>query len=185
MSSTASFSAIVVSHANETGLRKMLGNLMYQTRKPDEIVVLVSGLGASRLGKLREQYPEITFHARDDRQDWGHEKRAEGVLIASKDYLGFFNDDDSYTLDYIEKMMRAVDGYDVAYCDWNKIPGCDFALRSSTSGNYIVRTGLAREVGYNWRDYMADGRFIEDLNEAGAAVAPKVEEILYFHNHQP
>lgn len=134
--------------------------------------------------ELREDFPAVTFHVREDRQDWGHAKRAEGIEIATGDYLAFFNDDDSYELDFIETMLEAVDGYDVAYCAWNRIPKCEFRTCSSTSGNYIVRTGLARQVGYTGRDYSADGTFIEDLKRAGAAIAPKVERILYRWNEQ-
>lgn len=174
----------MVSHGNPTGLRKMLGNLMYQTRKPDQTAVLVSGTDSVVVAELREDFPHATFHVREDRQDWGHAKRAEGIEIATGDYLAFFNDDDSYELDFIETMLEAVDGYDVAYCAWNRIPECEFRTCSSTSGNYIVRTGLARQVGYAGRDYSADGTFIEDLKRAGATIAPKVNRILYRWNEQ-
>lgn len=164
---------------------------MYQTRKPDQIAVLVSGTEVPVLAELREDFPGVSFHVREDLSDWGHTKRSEGLWIATGDYLGFFNDDDSYSMDYVEKMLEAVDGYDVAYCAWNKIPTCEFKTHNSTSGNYIVRTGLARAVGYpTERDqsgrlrYDSDGGFITRLNDGGAQVAPKVEEILYFHNEQ-
>lgn len=164
---------------------------MYQTRPPDETVVLVSGLPQGRVAELREDFPRVRFLAREDRADWGHEKRAEGLTLATKDFLGFFNDDDSYDRDYIEKMLAAVDGYDVAYCAWNTIPNCRFQLCSSTSGNFIVRTALAQTVGYpSLRDdegrlrYESDGLFINAL-AANGAVAPKVDEILYRHNVQP
>lgn len=170
----------------------MLGNLMYQTQKPDQVAVLVSGTETAVLADLREDFPGTTFHVREDLDDWGHQKRAEGIEIATGDYMGFFNDDDSYMMHYIKKMMDRVDGYDVAYCAWNRYPNCHFSLGSSTSGNYIVRTDLARAVGYpTERDglgrlkYDSDGGFIEALKAAGATLAPKVNEVMYFHNHQP
>lgn len=169
----------------------MLGNLMYQTRPPDETLVLVSGVPPHVTARLAEDHPHATFRVCVDRQDWGHEKRAEGLSLARKDFVGFFNDDDSYDPTYIEKMMAAVDGYDAAYCAWNVIPNCDFRLCSSTSGNFIVRTSLAKAVGYpTVRDdegrlaYSSDGLFINAIAAHGA-VAPKVEELLYFHNVQP
>lgn len=169
----------------------MLGNLKYQTRKPDEVIVLVSGLASSALAKLKEQHPTVTFLAREDRADWGHEKRAEGIALATKDFLGFFNDDDTYSMSYVEKMLDAVEGYDAAYCSWNSIPDCGFRLCSSTSGNFIVRTSLAQALGYPQdRDdagrlrYESDGFFINAI-AANGAVAPKVEELLYYHNFQP
>lgn len=121
---------------------------------------------------------------RENLDDFGHQKRHESRFMATGDYMGFFNDDDQYELDYIEKMMQAVDGYDAAYCAWNRFPNCEFRFGSSTSGNYIVRTALARAVDYRLEGYNSDGYFIDDLVKAGAAVAPKVEKILYYHNHQ-
>jgi hypothetical protein len=181
---------VVVSHANPGGLRKTLGNLMYQTVKPDETIVLLSSTPSAEIQELREDFPHATFHVREDRSDWGHEKRAEGLRLASSDFLGFFNDDDSYDLTYVEKMLAAVDGYDAAYCAWNTIPNCSFRLCSSTSGNFIVRTSLAKALGYPAeRDsegrlkYESDGLFINAI-AANGAVAPKVNEILYHHNAQ-
>lgn len=164
----------------------MLGNLRYQTRPPDEVIVLLSGLKPHEVATLREDFPDVTFHEREDRQDWGHEKRAEGLELATGDFIGFFNDDDSYSIDYLEMMLAAVgEGYDVAYCAWNSIPDCEFRTHSSTSGNWIVRTSIARAAGYRSRHYAADGDFIEDVKSVGAMVAPKIEDILYFHNYQP
>lgn len=164
---------------------------MYQTRKPDETLVLVSGVPSRVLSEMAEDFPHARFLACEDRNDWGHEKRAEGLALASSEYVGWFNDDDSYELTYIEKMLEAIDGHDIAFCSWNRVPNCEFTLGSSTSGNFIVRTGLARAVGYPTdRDeegrlaYESDGRFINALARSGM-VAPKVREVLYHHNHQP
>lgn len=179
-----SFSAVVVSHANETGLRKMLGNLMYQTRKPDETLVLVSGVPAHVLAELAEDFPHATFRACEDRQDWGHEKRSQGLALASKEWVGFFNDDDSYSQQYLEKMLAAGENADAVYCGWNTIRRPDFRLCSSTSGNFIVRTALAKAVGYTSRAYEADGHFIDGLVAAGARPV-FVDELLYAHNYQP
>ena len=125
-----------------------------------------------------------------DRADWGHEKRALGLALASKDYVGWFNDDDWYDDTYVEKMMLAAELADAVFCNWNSMPNAVFALGSSTSGNFIVRTKLAQEVGYpRERDeagrlkYESDGRFIEGIRENGIVV--KVPEILYSHNYQP
>lgn len=181
----------MVSHANPSGLRKMLGNLMYQTRPPEETIVLVSGTEPAAVAKLREDFPWASFHPRDDLKDWGHAKRAEGLEMASGDFVGWFNDDDHYNISYIEKMMQAVEGHDAAFCGWNKVPRPSFRLGSSTSGNFIVRTSLARQVGYpSVRDgegrlkYDSDGHFINGIASHGS-VAPLVEEVLYNHNHQP
>lgn len=174
------FTAVVVSHHNNRGLRAILGNLMYQTVPPDETIALMSNTGA--VMRLREDFPHVNFLEQENREDWGHDKRATGLQMATQDYVGFFNDDDSYANDYLEKMLtRAAEGNDVVYCAWNTIPGCHFGMASSTSGNFIFRREVGLEAGYSSREYAADGHFIEALNSVTGKIS-KVGEILYFHN---
>ncbi len=175
------FTAIVTAHDQDP--RKILGNLRYQTRKPDEVFLIWSG-DCGDMARLREDFPEILTIETPDMQDWGHAKRALGLHAAHKDAIGFFNADDSYSLEYVEKMMAEVEaGADAVYCSWNTIPRCTFASGSSTSGNFIVRTGLARAVGYRDRHYEADGTFIDRIRSNATHVA-RVDDLLYFHNHQ-
>lgn len=176
------FSAIVTSHSREAGLRAILGCLRYQTRTPDETLVFVSGLLYGEVARLREDFPDVVFATDDDRQDWGHAKRAAGVDAASCDWLGFFNDDDDYQLDYLEKMLAAAADGDAVYCEWNEYPNCQFRLGSSTSGNFIVKASLARLVGYpDDATYENDGHFINRVASRAERVV-KVEEQLYTHN---
>lgn len=175
------FTAVVVSHANERGLRAIIGNLMYQTRKPDETIALCSDTPA--LARLREEFPHVRFLRCRNMADWGHAKRARGLRLAGCEWVGFFNDDDSYSSDYLEKMLRLIDGADVVYSSWNEQPNCDFHITHSTAGNFICRTKLGRRAGYTSRRYEADGDFIEALKAAGARVV-RQPELLYWHNVQ-
>ena len=171
--------AIVTAHGESP--HRILGQLLYQTRRPDEILVFCSDV--PDLAGLREDFTMVdAILERPNLMDWGHEKRAEGVLLADSDYIGFFNHDDTYASTYVEEMMaRAEAGADVVYCAWNRIPGCGFQTCSSTSGNFIVRTALARAAGYRSRAYEADGHFIEAINALDPKIA-RVDDILYFHN---
>lgn len=176
------FSAIVVSHANERGLRNILGQLRYQTRPPDETIVFFSGDGYDAV-RLREHFPEAAFSRVPDENDWGHGKRDRGIAAASCSWIGFFNDDDTYDRRYLERMLAASDGHDAVYCAWNEQPSCDFRLTHSTAGNFVCRTDLAREAGWTDRVYEADGLFIERLNALTTRVA-RVNTLLYHHNVQ-
>lgn len=178
----SSFTAVVTSHANATGLRHMLGQLRYQTRPPDETLVFCSD--TPDVARLREEFPEAEILERPNMDDWGHAKRAEGLERASRRWVGFFNDDDSYHRGYIEAMLNAatIANVGAAWCDWNGKPGCGFALNESTSGNFIVRTDVAREAGYTDRVYEADGLFINKV--AALTTAVKVRDGLYQHNTQ-
>lgn len=176
------FSAVVVSHSNETGLRYILGNLRYQTRPPDETLVLFSGEGYD-LARLCEQFPEAVFFRQPDRGDWGHAKRDKGIRLVTGEWVGFFNDDDSYDRTYLERMLAEETEADVVYCAWNEQPSAPFAITRSTAGNFVCRTELAREAGWTDRHYEADGTFIERLKALTDRIV-RVHTILYFHNVQ-
>jgi cytidyltransferase-like protein len=177
----SSVSAIVVTHANPDGAYRMIGNLLAQTRPPDEIILVATETPRGILNDLAS-YETIRVETIDEVGDWGHAKRAHGLELATGDWVGFFNDDDAYLDDYLERMLVAATGdVDVVYCEWNENPGCDFAIYQSTAGNFIVRRELAQKVGWTERRYEADGDFIEALKAAGASVG-KVDEILYHHN---
>lgn len=177
--------AVVVSHANETGLRTILDNLLRQTRPPDEIIALCSDTDLDALNDLCDDYPQSSFHVCANRNDWGHEKRAQGLDLATCEWVGFFNDDDSYADNYLEVMLgrAAAEDADAVYCAWNEQPHCRFVCFQSTAGNFLCRTELGQSVGWQGRFYEADGAFVDALVKAGARVA-RVDEILYHHNVQ-
>lgn len=163
----------------------MLGCLMYQTRPPDETIVLVSGVSVAQVLDLREDFSHASVLHRPNLNDWGHEKRAEGLARASKDWVGFFNDDDWYDDRYLEKMLGAAHpNTSAVYCGWSMFNRPQFCLGSSTSGNYIVRRELGQRLGYMSRSYEADGHFIDAIRNSGAGTS-FVDEVLYAHNWQP
>ena len=173
----ATFTAVVTVHDNEAGMIRTVAALLAQTRPPDEIIVLASD---TPLELARKLYTGATFYAEPNLNDWGHAKRAKGLDLATSDYTGWFNHDDSYDKTYIEKMM-AQDGSDVVFCGWSKSATPNFSAGSSTSGNYIAKTSYARSVGYEDRHYEADGTFINGLADHGGKIT-RVAEVLYFHN---
>jgi len=175
----ATFTAIVTAHADAAGMERTVRSLLDQSRKPDEIIVLASDIDCS---VARERHPGITFYEESNLNDWGHDKRAKGLDLATSDYAGWFNHDDSYDPHYIAEMMwQAELGHDVVYCGWSKASTPQFALGSSTSGNYIVKVKVARKAGYTDRHYEADGTFINRI----AATTNSIKFLpgtLYFHN---
>lgn len=153
--------------------------MIAQTRRPDEIIALASDVDLSRLS---EQFSEVRFIEQENKSDWGHDKRAKGLDLATSDYIGWFNHDDSYSREYIGRMMSAVEsGFDVAFCAWNSNTSPEFRASSSTSGNYIVKASVGRSAGYYDRHYEADGTFINRIAEKTSAIK-FIPEVLYFHN---
>ena len=175
----ATFTAIVIAHADEAAMLRTINSLLDQTRVPNEIIVLASDIS---LPEAERAYPAIRFHPEPNLNDWGHDKRAKGLDLAASDYAGWFNHDDSYDKTYIEVMMSEAEaGNDVVFCGWSKSETPQFRLGSSTSGNYIAKASYARSVGYKDRHYEADGTFINGLADKGGKIA-RVAQVLYFHN---
>lgn len=182
----STFTAVVVSHGNEAGIRWMLDGLGEQTRQPDEVLVYACCI-------TPDFFPRIScsLAVTEHQGDWGHTDRARGLAAATGDYLGFFNGDDSYEPDYVETMMGTAEQVDAAvvYCDWldglAPFERCEFRLGRSTAGNFIVRTDLARQVGYPAsRVYENDGHFIDAVAKAARRPIVHVPRFLYRHNLQ-
>lgn len=172
---------------HDADYRPILRNALSQTHKPDEILVFVSA--EHQAIELRSDDPTVHLYAVANKNDWGHEKRALGLRLATSDAIGWWNHDDEYEPTFVEQMMSALeDGADVAYCNWshggkgqNVNHDCGFYGGNSTSGNWLGRTGLIRSGGYPWRDYSADAHLIN----AVAATKPLIVKIstpLYHHN---
>lgn len=176
----ATLTAIVTAHADEPNLRRILKDLHeWQVRRPDEIIALASEID---LTDLRSEFPKVRFYEEPNLGDWGHAKRAKGLDLATSDYAGWFNHDDSYNPDYIHEMMKiAESGNDVVYCGWSKIHRPQFAHSSSTSGNFIVKIDKGRSAGYVDRHYEADGTFIKRITEKTDKIG-FCDRVLYFHN---
>lgn len=179
------FTAVVTSHGRSNGPLEIMTNLATQTRPPDEVVIFYSSTPLLVLpGSM--PFPVRIGAELQDKKDWGHEKRDFGLQVANGDFVGFFNDDDIYSPEYIEKMMAAAEENDsgFVYCHWNINP-CEPRGYSSTSGNFIVRRSVANSVGWTGRDYVADAHFIDGVVaksiEWGRHVT-LVPERLYWHN---
>ncbi len=59
---------------------RTVGALLAQSRKPDEIIVLASDID---LEAARKRYTGATFYAEPNLNDWGHDKRAKGLDLAT------------------------------------------------------------------------------------------------------
>ena len=160
-------------------MERTVDALLAQSRKPDEIIVLASDIN---LDEARKRYVGVAFYAEPNLSDWGHDKRSKGLDLATSDYTGWFNHDDSYDPHYIAEMMWEAElGADVVYCGWSRSQHPKFRGYSSTSGNYIVKTNVARKAGYTDRHYEADATFIDKIVNQSPSIK-FINKVLYFHN---
>ena len=122
----ASITVVVIAHADSENLVRILELLGKQTQKPDEIIALCSEID---LEGVWQQFPWVRFYEEPNLNDWGHNKRAKGLDLATSEYIAWFNHDDSYDQTFIQEMMESASGgADVLYCGWNKNHNPSFAL---------------------------------------------------------
>ncbi len=153
------------------------------------------------LRAYREEYPEQMDYEFTSKRynDFGHSLRQMAINDAKGEYLLITNDDNYYVPVFVQNMMsRAkVDDSDLVICDMvhsydrpgarNQIP-YNFFQTSPSLGNIdigamIVRTEIAKEVG--WRDMTAigDGTYCNDVVASKAQIRiSKVPQILFVHN---
>lgn len=182
-------SCVVTAHADPDAMWRMVDIITQQSLRPHEVLVYASDIDLTALaGYTFHHGTTTTFTVVENRNDWGHEKRARGLADATGDVVGFFNHDDLYAPTYLEEMVRALEdsGADLAHCTWTSHLSGNVPVVGEprvghiTSGNFLVRTALAQQVGYLHRDYEADGRFIEDVMATGATHV-QVPSLLYTH----
>ena len=177
---------VVTVHA--TDATNILRCIAAQTRLPDAVAVLYSDTSAP---PMPDWDIPTTFWRRPNLSDWGHQKRDEGWRLLDTDFVAFFNADDSYKPEYLERMLRdAYPSTGFIYCNWGERSysgsACEPRLGSSTAGNFIVaRSVLESAKGWEGRFYEADGRNIERyVNHSYAThrTVTYVNDFLYAHN---
>jgi len=168
---TRSLTAIIVSHG--ASFKNAFEQVQKQLVKPDEIICVVC------CGKI--DIPADIRVYNSHRDDWGHLARDIGLRLATKDYIWWVNCDDEYRPDFTSKLLQA--GVQLAWCDWDeqgRIQESYVGLGTITAGNFIVERELAQSVGWNHREYIADGLFCQDVWDKQPTFA-RVPEVLYYH----
>lgn len=163
--------------------------VMTQERLPDEILIMCTqGEGK----ELYTSHPNVTIEEVPNMNDYGHEKRAFAMHLANSDYITFWNADDEYDKEFIKILMNEVEKDDfkgVIYTDFTSHLFGGRRVNSEpthariTSGNFIVHTNTALNVGYNHRHYQADWEFIHDLLKAEVQFR-KAENKRVLYNHR-
>lgn len=169
--------AIVLGHSDAEQIKGMLEQMHEQTKTPDEIIVCVCCMSVDWIDA-----DKVLLDKHVD--DTGQRLCDYGLRLASKDYVMFASSDDQYDVKFIERLSQET--ADIIHCDfYSHLLGREIqsqaSLGSITRGSFIVRREIAKEIGYNHRDYNGDGHFVHDLKNAGATDI-RVPEVLYRHN---
>jgi glycosyltransferase involved in cell wall biosynthesis len=130
---------------------------------------------------------------------YGHDLRELGLNLVETKYMNWQNCDNYLTPMFVDMMTKPAQAKDLdfVWCDilhnyacaidgkgpYNVLYSQPIMSRIDIA-NFIVRTEIAKEIGFPWRDFAADGMFIDTLMQRwrGKLKAEKVESCLLVHN---
>lgn len=120
---------------------------------------------------------------------WGHPNRDWALSLMDGEYMLFTNDDNYYVPEFMERLLNKAqqEGLDFVYCDMVHNHQNYQVLRTEPRrchidmGAFLVKTALAKQVGFKDYDYCGDGVFVEKVVASGARIG-KAEGILFVHN---
>jgi glycosyltransferase involved in cell wall biosynthesis len=98
-----------------------LDNILSQTLKPSEIIVVDDGSTDNSVEVIRSFGEKVTLICQEN-QGPGAARNA-GLKVASGDYIQFFDSDDLCSLNKFELQVKALEnsGADIAYSPWVKV----------------------------------------------------------------
>jgi hypothetical protein len=183
----------------------LVHSLMCQTYRDFRLVVVHDGEDAEMrevLARFRALYPEnFDFFFTSKRfDDYGHSLRAMAIVQCESEFIMLTNDDNYYVPSFLEHMFNKVDSesLDLVLCDMvhsHDYPGGRqqrsynaFVTQprkfSVDIGCLIVKTALAKAVGFRDKDFAGDGTFVEDIMQSSGSALKwgKVDKFLFVHN---
>lgn len=197
-------SIVVVTYRQPMALQCLLSSLACQVVQNFEVLVYHDGPDAETR-RLVERFAHpagrFRYHETPVRHDdWGHSLRSLGIADARGEYLLITNGDNYYVPRFTEFVFQAIDraGLDIAL--WDLVHSYSSPGRRTLScytpfrvfparymvdiAAVMVRTALARRVGFPDRSHSGDASYVErllSLSDTRIRIG-KVEKTLAVHN---
>lgn len=154
--------------------------IMYDGKPPDEVV--------SNMSLFKDR--RIHFrHSKERNGEWGHPNRdlmLKQVRSKKNDFILLTNDDNMYVPIFIDAMFSVInDNVGFVMCDvlhsyiGFKVMKTELKENHIDMGSFIVRSDIAKEVGFKHRNFSADGKYAE---ECGKSCYDNKLEILHVEN---
>jgi hypothetical protein len=145
------------------------------------------------------ELPLQIYFSENRYNDWGHTLRQKALDCIDTEFVLITNADNYYVPRMVEYAFEAINKYSLDLVHWDMIhshyyPGgrdlIDYSLfktlpapRSIDIGSFIVRTTIAKAVGFQYRSYDADGIFFSNLLSSGLIRRiGYVDRVLFIHN---
>jgi len=194
-----------VAYRRYSQLLVLVHSFMCQTFHNFRLVVIHDGYDITMerlLSWLKKSYPDrFDFFFTEKRyNDYGHSLREIAIERCDSEFIMLTNDDNYYVPLFLQLMFEKVerDKLDLVLCDMihsHEQPGGRPQGSYSTFiteprmfcvdiGCFIVKTQLAKAVGFRDKTFSGDGTFVEDIMRLGDNVVKwgKVDKVLFVHN---
>lgn len=120
---------------------------------------------------------------------WGHNCRAEALKYVDTEWVNISNGDNYIVPMANQILLDSIEGSDVvmtnlvhSYFNYTLFD-TRFSIAYTDMCNFIVRSDIAKNVGFNHRTYAADGLFCEDIKKAYPNLRiKKLNTCLWVHN---
>ena len=132
-------SLIITTYNSDKYLNRCLDSVVKQTYKNLEIIIVDDG-STDTSGKICDAYA-----ARDKRLHILHQQNAgvsvarnHAVALATGEYLGFTDADDRLEPDYVETLVKNMQGYDMVLCGYHFIKGEGVIVERHLAHNCVL-----------------------------------------------
>jgi hypothetical protein len=200
----AELTIVCVAYKRYESIPVLIHSLLVQTVKNFKLLILHDAYDEQMdvlLSQYKAQYPAILDYAFTEvrHNDYGHSLREIGIRLTNTPYLLLTNDDNYYCPIFVEKMMQALQTHqaDIVLCDMihsHNNPGGHqqppYSLLKTAPqpgsvdiGCFIVRTNLAKQVGFRDKGHDGDATFFADILRQNPQIrVAKVNQVLFVHN---
>lgn len=181
MTATLGIISVTYQHS-EAQLMVFINSLLAQTNQDWQCLIIHDGpidntMPIHKVMQWLETKPpevkgKFQFAASPERGNcWGHQNRELGIKFTNTPWVLITNCDNYYTPVFVERVLSKAEGYDMVYCD-TLHSHHDYDYQKSfpvighmDMGAFIVKTEIAKAVGFPSREFSADGFFIESIKK--------------------
>lgn len=195
---------VIVSYRQPVQLKILLLSLACQTLQNFDVIVLHDGPDAATsaaVDSLRSEHlSRIRYYESSDRfNDYGHSLRDIGITMAAGEYILITNGDNYYSPRLMEFVTEAIERENWDIVMWDMVhshPGAGgrnlgayapFGTlplpRRMDMGCFVVKTKLAKQVGFADKGFAGDATYLMDVIEAQPRTrVGKIPRTLLMHN---
>jgi hypothetical protein len=193
----------VTSHKRPADLMTLLHSFIGQRHQNFEVVVTHDTYDDQMFACLMKfmldtSLPLTIRFSRDWHKNWGASLRERLVPEAQGDWLLLTNEDNYYVPAWLDNVMPLVEHHDMIM--WDMVhshvrPGgrdqdayqqfhCFPRAHNVDMGSFMVRTSLAKQVGFRYKNDVADGLYCEELYQllSGPDRFAKINRVMFVHN---